>query len=69
MNERHRYMKPDERLGAYLGDGVYASFDGWHVWLRTDKDDQVHEIALEPAVFNELKLYVEKVILAEGAKP
>jgi hypothetical protein len=33
----------------YLGDAVYASFDGWNIWLRTgDGNDQ--RIALEPEV-------------------
>lgn len=34
----------------YLGDGVYAYFDGYHTWLRTERDGRVHEIALEPAM-------------------
>lgn len=47
---------PDE----YLGDGVYASFDGYQVWLRTQRGG-VHEIALEPAVFHALTDYVERL--------
>lgn len=33
---------------CYLGDGVYASFDGHHLWLETHEG---MKIALEPAVF------------------
>lgn len=40
----------------YLGDAVYASFDGWHIWLRTG-DGQNQRIALEPEVFQRLIAY------------
>lgn len=43
----------------YLGDGVYASFDGYHVWLRTGSHDAPGGIALEPSVFASLKRYYE----------
>lgn len=46
--------RPDETHKDYLGDGVYAAFDGWHVWLRTLEG---HEIALEPAVMAALQRY------------
>lgn len=40
----------------YLGDAVYASFDGYHIWLTTcDGNDQ--RIALEPDVFRALVEY------------
>ena len=41
---------------TYLGDAVYASFDGYQIWLRTD-DGNDNRIALEPAVFNALLDY------------
>jgi hypothetical protein len=25
----------------YLGDGVYAVFDGWHIWLRLNSHDNI----------------------------
>ncbi len=34
---------------TYLGDAVYASFDGYRIWLRTG-DGGNQRIALEPAV-------------------
>ena len=40
----------------YLGDAVYASFDGYQIWLRTG-DGNDNRIALEPAVFNALVDY------------
>lgn len=48
----------------YLGDGVYAAFDGYQVWLRTLEGNQ---IALEPAVFVALEDYVRR--LKESVKP
>ena len=35
---------------AYLGDGVYASFDGYQIWLAAS-DHYNKVIALEPPVF------------------
>ena len=46
---------------AYLGDGVYASFDGYQIWLRTDRDEGRHVIALEPAVFEALVVYASAI--------
>lgn len=43
---------------TYLGDAVYASFDGWHIVLRTgDGNNQI--IYLEPSVYAALLRYVE----------
>jgi len=40
----------------YLGDGVYANFDGYHVWIWTsDGYRQSEPIALESAVFYSLE--------------
>jgi hypothetical protein len=45
--------------GSYLGDGVYATFDGFQVWLRTERaDGGQHVIALEPQVLKQLLRYV-----------
>lgn len=41
---------------TYLGDAVYASFDGYQIWLRTG-DGNDNRIALEPAVFSALLDY------------
>jgi hypothetical protein len=32
---------------AYLGDGLYASFDGWQIKLRAPRDGGDHVIFLE----------------------
>lgn len=46
---------------AYLGDGVYASFDGYQIWLDTRRQSPVNRIALDPHTFNALKAYVARL--------
>jgi hypothetical protein len=42
----------------YLGDAVYASFDGYHIWLKTSNGIiTTNEIALEPGVLNTLDMF------------
>ena len=42
----------------YLGDGVYASFDGYHIVLMThDGIQMTNEISLEPKVMGSLYKY------------
>jgi len=45
----------------YLGDGVYASFDGWHLVLDLRGQDNTTRIALEPAVLEALNQYFEDI--------
>jgi len=47
-------MDEDE---TYLGDGVYASFDGYHIWLAVNHHEN-KVVALEPQVFKRLCYYV-----------
>lgn len=47
---------PDEQE-TYIGDGVYASFDGYQIWLRAAGDCHQNRIALEPAVYASLVRY------------
>jgi hypothetical protein len=35
---------------VYLGDGLYASFDGWMIKLRAPRDGIDHEVYLEDSV-------------------
>ena len=39
---------------TYIGDGVYASFDGFMIKLRTQRDGGDHVIYLEPDVYDDL---------------
>ena len=41
---------------TYLGDAVYASFDGYQIWLRTG-DGNNQRIALEAGVLRALDDY------------
>ena len=43
---------------TYLGDGVYASFDGYQVWLAVNHHEN-KQVALEPHVFQNLCAYVK----------
>jgi hypothetical protein len=50
----------------YLGDSVYAEFDGYYVWLTTENGfpgDPRNKIALEPAVLDALNEYVKGLLL------
>ena len=44
----------------YIGDAVYASFDGWQIKLRTD-DGNNQVIYLEPSVVRSLVEYAKRV--------
>ena len=48
-----------EQFQEYLGDGVYASFDGYQIWLAANHHEN-RVIALEPAVFAALVRYAKK---------
>lgn len=42
----------------YLGDGLYASFDGYQIMLRAPRAEGDHYIALEPGVWESLQRFV-----------
>lgn len=50
---------------VYLGDAVYASFDGWQIRLRTG-DGNAQVIFLEPAVYGALIRYVHELSVAKS---
>jgi sulfur transfer complex TusBCD TusB component (DsrH family) len=43
---------------TYLGDGVYASFDGYQIWLAINHHEN-KVVALEPSVLARLWQYAE----------
>lgn len=50
---------------VYIGDGVYAKFDGFSIWLETNGS----QIALEPVVFESLVEYratLKRAFVAAG---
>ena len=46
---------------SYLGDGVYASFDGYGIALDLRGQDNTTRIVLEPTVFDALVQYKARV--------
>jgi hypothetical protein len=46
---------------TYLGDGLYASFDGYQITLRAPREHGDHYVALEPEVYQSLLEYVERL--------
>jgi len=46
---------------TYLGDGLYAKFDGYHIVLRAPREEEDHWVALEPNVFENLLEYRKKL--------
>lgn len=50
MSEQHK---------EYIGDGVYASFDGYQIWLRTQEGSA---IALDGETFSALLRYKDRLI-------
>lgn len=50
-----------KRKEEYLGDGLYASFDGYHIWLRAPRENGDHEVALEPPVWAALVRYADRL--------
>lgn len=46
----------------YLGDGVYAKFDGYALVLTTEDGVSVHnEIVLEPSVIAAMTRYIDRI--------
>ena len=47
----------DRDKETYLGDGLYASFDGFSIWLRAPRENGDHLVALEPSVYAALTAF------------
>jgi len=45
---------------VYLGDGVRATFDGWHIVLTVDRDGREETVFLDPTVFYELVVFARR---------
>lgn len=44
-----------QRPAEYLGDGVYAIFDGFGIWLHANSHDEpTDKVYIEPSVFRAL---------------
>lgn len=49
----------DKANDGHLGDGVYASFDGYQIWLAVN-DHNNKQVALEPSVMKSLIEYAKR---------
>jgi hypothetical protein len=45
---------------TYLGDGLYASFDGFMIILRAPREDGDDWIGLEPAIASALQEFMDR---------
>ena len=52
----------------YLGDGVYASFDGYHIWLDLRGQDNYTKIALDSYALKGFIEYAKAVGMVEEEK-
>ena len=59
-------IMPDN--AEYLGDGVYATFDGYMIWLDLRGQDSTTRIALEPPVLKALIDYRDRVFAQAEAE-
>lgn len=52
----------EERPASYLGDGVYAIFDGYGVWLHAnDHENPTDRVYLEPQIMEALIRFKEEL--------
>lgn len=51
----------EQQTETYLGDGLYASFDGYQIVLRAPRAQGDHYVALEPKVWEALVLFAESL--------
>lgn len=54
----------------YLGDGVYASYDGFHIWLdlrAQHSGNRIKRVALDPRVMLNLINYDQEIRHAEDS--
>jgi hypothetical protein len=53
--------KEDVMPPAYLGDGVYASFDGYQIWLHLNDHRSQPLIALDSSTMSSLAHYARRI--------
>jgi len=54
-------MKVEPNKELYLGDGLYAVWDGFSICLRAPRSDGDHKVWLEPDVLMAFLAFVEGV--------
>jgi hypothetical protein len=53
----------------YLGDGLYASFDGWQICLRAPRENGDHFVYLERPAYQSLLEFAERFWMPERTRP
>lgn len=46
----------------YLGDGVYATFDGYQIWLHVGDHRAAPVVAIEPSTLAALNAYYNRLL-------
>ena len=61
----HWNDEPKSRMSGgnktYIGDGVYASHDGYQIWVEAERDGMVHSVALELSTMVDLVKFAESL--------
>lgn len=52
-------MKKENEV--YLGDGLYASYDGWQFCLRAPREDGDHVVYLDGSVLREFENFRKQI--------
>ncbi len=56
-----RIMNREQWKSEYLGDGLYAAFDGYQIWVMSSNGIEVlDEVAFEPSTLSALLRYADK---------
>jgi hypothetical protein len=45
------------KMMTHLGDGAYAVFDGYYIWVKAERDGITHAVALEPDALRNLNWF------------
>lgn len=62
MSNRHTMAKDREGTKCYLGDGAYAVYDGFGIWLTAeDGMTATDAVYLEPPVLDALLKFVKSL--------
>lgn len=51
--------KPYDAQETYLGDGLYAAYDGFYVWLRAPRENGDHIVGMDPSVLDNFERFVQ----------
>jgi hypothetical protein len=52
---------------TYLGDGLFASFDGWQIRLRAPREGGDHEVYLDATILRAFLEFLDTLPIQRGA--